>query len=93
MDGVTRGKGKKREEPASKHQIQPMCGDFDNGLTRDGTADFLYSRDQLPRHERGTEIGKKTQHFPGSADHEQDWQSSYLLDLMTMHTVSSMYVL
>ena len=38
-------------------------------LTRDGTAEPI-SRDQILRHARG----QGTNHFPCSADHEQDWQ-------------------
>ena len=38
-------------------------------LTLDGTAEPV-SRDQGLRRERGQRII----HFPGSADHEQDWQ-------------------
>ena len=38
-------------------------------LTRDGTAETV-SQDQILRHESGR--GKN--HFPCSADHEQDWQ-------------------
>ena len=39
------------------------------GLTRDGTAEPV-SRSQIPRRERG----QGTNHFPCSADREQDWQ-------------------
>ena len=39
-------------------------------LTRDGTAEPV-SRDQNLRRERGQ---GNVQHFPCSADHEQDWQ-------------------
>ena len=38
-------------------------------LTRDGTAEPV-SRDQTLRHVRG----QGSNHFPCSADHEQDWQ-------------------
>ena len=38
-------------------------------LTRDGTAEPV-SRDQILRHARG----QGNINFPGSADHEQDWQ-------------------
>ena len=38
-------------------------------LTRDGTAEPV-SRDQILRRERG----QGNVHFPGLADHEQDWQ-------------------
>ena len=38
-------------------------------LTRDGTAEPI-SRDQILRHVRG----QADNHFPWSADHEQDWQ-------------------
>ena len=38
-------------------------------LTRDGTAERV-SRDQILRHVRG----QGNNHFPCSADHEQDWQ-------------------
>ena len=41
--------------PASKHHVQPECGDM-NRLTRDGTAEHV-SRDQILRRERGQ--GKK----------------------------------
>ena len=53
-------------------------------LTRDGTAEPA-SRDQILRHLRGQ--GKN--HFPCSADHEQDWQpypvDDTLLYVMTIH--------
>ena len=54
-------------------------------LTRDGTAEPV-SRDPILRRERGQ--GKN--HFPGSADHEQDWQPYPvdplpLLYVMTIH--------
>ena len=54
--------------PASKHHIQPEYRDMGR-LTRDGTAEHV-SRNQILRRERGQ--GKN--HFPCSADHEQDWQ-------------------
>ena len=38
-------------------------------LTRDGTTEPV-SRDQILRHVQG----QGTNHFPRSADHEQDWQ-------------------
>ena len=38
-------------------------------VTRDGTAEPV-SRDQILRRERG----QRKDHFPCSADHEQDWQ-------------------
>ena len=41
-----------------------------NRLMRDGTAEPV-SRDQVLRHARG----QGNIHFPGSADHEQDWHS------------------
>ena len=40
-----------------------------NRLTRDGTAEPVL-RDQILRHPRG----QGNVHFPGLADHEQDWQ-------------------
>ena len=40
-----------------------------NRLTRDGRAEPI-SRDQILRHARG----QGNDHFPCSADHEQDWQ-------------------
>ena len=48
-------------------------------LTRDGTAESV-SLDQILRRERGQ--GKD--HFPCSADHEQDWQP-YLVDPYPWH--------
>ena len=54
--------------PVSKHQIQPENGDVSR-LTQDGAAEPA-SRDQIVRRKRGQ--GKN--HFPSSADHEQDWQ-------------------
>ena len=54
--------------PVSKHLIQPMSMEMSR-LTRDGTAEPV-SRDQILRHARG----QGNNHFPCSADHEQDWQ-------------------
>ena len=53
--------------PVSKHQIQPEYGDKQADAGRDCRARL---RDQTLRRERGR--GKN--HFPCSADHEQDWQ-------------------
>ena len=53
--------------PVSKHQIQPEYGDEQADAGR--TAEPV-SRDQILRHARG----QGNLHFPGSADHEQDWQ-------------------
>ena len=54
----------------SKHQIDDSAWVLRmSRLTRVGTAE-LVSRDQILRRERRQ--GKN--HFPGSADHEQDWQ-------------------
>ena len=53
------------KNPVSKHQIQPEYGDEQ--------ADA--GRDQILRRERG----QGNNHFPCSADHEQDWQP-YLVD-------------
>ena len=59
-------------------------------LTRDGTAEPVL-RDQIPRRERGQ--GKN--HFPCSADHEQDWQpypvdpySCYMCDHTYIYTIA-----
>ena len=57
-------------------------------LTRDGTAEPV-SRDQILKHVRG----HGNNHFPCSADHEQDWQpypvdpySAICYDHTYMHT-------
>ena len=55
-------------DPVGKHQIQPEYGRMSR-LKRDETAEPV-SRDQVLRRERG----QGNIHFPGSADHEQDWQ-------------------
>ena len=52
----------------SKHQIQPEYMEMSRP-TRDGTAEPV-SRDQILRHVRR----QGNNHFPCSADHEQDWQ-------------------
>ena len=61
-------------------------------LTRDGTADEPVSRDQILRHARG----QGNVHFPCSADHEQDWQPSYPVDLYSAvcddHTYIHTYI-
>ena len=64
-------------------------------LTRDGTVEPV-SRDQILRRERG----QGNSHFPCSADHEQDWQpypvdaySCYTIDVMTIHTCYTQYIL
>ena len=65
-----------------------------NRLTRDGTAEPVV-RDQILRHVRGQE----NIHFPGSADHEQDWQpypvdpySAICDDHTYIHTYKHTYV-
>ena len=45
--------------PVSKHQIQPECGEWAEPV----------SRDPILRRERG----QGNNHFPCSADREQDW--------------------
>ena len=79
-----------REEPVSKHQIQPDYG-YEHRLTRDGTAEPV-SRDQILRHARG----QGNINFPCSADHEQDWQpysvdpySAMCDDHTYIHTIQS----
>ena len=52
----------------SKHQIQPEYMEMSR-LTRYGTAEPV-SRDQIVRHVRR----QGRNHFPCSADREQDWQ-------------------
>ena len=60
--------------PVSKHQIQSEYMEMSR-LTRDVTAEPV-SRDQTLSHVRG----QGNNHFPCSADHEQDWQL-YPVDL------------
>ena len=62
MDTVVAESGR---NPASKHQIQPECGD--DQLTLDGTTEPV-SRVQILRRKRGQ--GKT--HFPYPADYEQE---------------------
>ena len=60
-------------------------------LMREGTAEPV-SRDQILRRERG----QGNIHFLYSADHEQDWQQPYPVDLYTCETmlkISTMGVL
>ena len=52
----------------SKHQSQPEFMEMSR-LTRDGKAEPV-SQDQILRHVRI----QGNNHFPSSADHEQDWQ-------------------
>ena len=53
--------------PVSKHQIQPEYGDEQADAGRDYR---IVSRDQILRRE----WGQGENHFPCSADHEQDWK-------------------
>ena len=63
--------------PVSKYHIQPEYGDEQADAGR--TAEPV-SRDQILRRERG----QGDINFPGSADHEQDWQP-YLVDLYSCY--------
>ena len=56
-------------------------------LTRDGIAEPV-SRDQILRRERG----QGNSHFPCSADHEQDWQPSYLVDPYSCYICNHTYI-
>ena len=54
-------------------------------LTRDGTAEPV-SRDQLVRRE----WGQRNINFPGSADHDEDWQP-YLVDPYSCYVIDETY--
>ena len=72
----SRGKRDEGEEPVSKNQIQPGCGERRADAGRDGE---LVSRDQIFRREPGQIFFC----FLSSGDQEQDWQP-YPVDSYSM---------
>ena len=56
-------------------------------LTRDGTAEPVSRGDQILRRERGQGIN----HFPCSADHEQDWQPTRLILTLAIYGDPTVY--
>ena len=78
----------RRNREISSTRFSPIIVWRMSRLTRDGTAEPV-SQDQILRRERRQE----NNHFPSSADHEQDWQpypvdlySSIICVIMTIRT-------